>query len=229
MRKEDLVSPNKDINENREMALELIQLLGKPPHIATKEDKQWFWVDMETPCDKETAWAYINYNIDTLGDKYNYIFRVTEWFSEFYRYMPELLYDRLDGTGQIDWNLFFTLAYPLPGNLGIPFHTMINKLNVAQLRLVKEKIVQEIYDDKELRKRVYTHGLIPSIYTYYMPYQLIRKRLIELDKRLNRERRQEIDRAIHPKPRPEILELAQLVKEGFTITGSEDGKIFLSK
>lgn len=176
-----LLSPNPDINENREFAVGFIKEFGYIPHNATKEDIEWFWQDMDIDCDKETAWDYVTPNFPTLNQQYP--FKVTEWFMEFYRYMPECLYYHYDKTGQIDWNLFFTLAYPLPKPLGIPFKVMISKVNVAQLRLVKEQIKDEIWNDPKLRHDVLKGELIPSIYIYYLPYWTIRKAIIERQKK----------------------------------------------
>lgn len=189
-----LISPNQDINYDRENAVILMDKYNKEPHPATREDIAWFWQDFGMECEKEIAWDYVQPRIRDLSEQYPFL--TTEWFMNFYRYMPDIIDKGLDGTGQIDWNLFFSLAYPLPGGLAVPFRYMIEKLNVAQLREVREQIVDEVWIDPEMKKSIFKWGTIPTIYTYYMPYQLIRKRVIEKDQKYQREKRKEREKSI---------------------------------
>ena len=206
------VSPNPDINEDRGNALELIKIWKKEPHVATKKDIRWFWEDMDMDdVESEIVWAYVTPKVDKLSQMYP--FRVTEWFENFYRFMPDILPLGLDGTGQIDWNLFFSLAYPLPGGLAVPFRSMVRKLNVAQLRLVKEKIINEIWEDKDLRKKIINWDLIPSIYIHYMPYQLIRKRVVEKDKKMQKNIRKEAVRDLEARSYGTLRELFNQVEQ----------------
>lgn len=185
-----LISSNPDITYDRENAVLLMQKFGKEAHPATREDIRWFWQDLDMECETDIAWDYVQPRIRELSEMYPFL--VTEWFMNWYRFMPDIIEERIDGTGQIDWNLFFSLASPLPGGLAIPFYKMIEKLNVAQLREVKAQIVDEIWNDKEMRKSIFNWGNIPTIYTYYMPYQAIRNRVIEKDKKYQFEKRKEL-------------------------------------
>lgn len=189
-----LVSSNSDITYDRENAILLIEKFGKEAHPATREDIRWFWQDIEMECETDVAWDYVQPRVRELSGQYPFL--ITEWFMNWYRFMPDIIEKGIDRTGQIDWNLFFSLAYPLPGGLAVPFCVMIEKLNVAQLREVKVQIVDEVWKDPEMRKNIFKEEGIPSIYTYYMPYQTIRKRVIEKDKKTEREKIKERERSI---------------------------------
>jgi len=189
-----LVSPNPDINENREIGIDLIKECNKTPHQATAGDIAWFWQDLDMPLESDIAWEYVNPRIKELCGMYS--FAVTEWFMEFYRYMPEVLDLKLDRTGQIDWNLFFSLAYPLPGGLAVPFHAMINKLNVAQNRIVRKQIIEEIWNNEDLRVKVMKWENIPSIYTYYIAYPIIRNAIERRVQKELKEKRREINQSV---------------------------------
>jgi len=179
-----IISPNPDINENRQWQINWITAHNLEPVMATKEDVDWFWADMDLEIDSETAKEYVNNHLKALCDRYPFL--LTEFFEEFYRYMPDCLYYELDKVGPIDWNLFFTLAYPLPPLPCLSFRVMINKLNWAQLRIVKNQIIEEIWNNKELRRRVLEEEVISSLYTQYIPYLTIRKRLLERAKKEER-------------------------------------------
>ena len=168
-----------------------MEMFNKDAHPATKEDIRWFWQDIDIDCDTETAWDYVTPQVDKLSEQYPFL--ITEWFENWYRFMPDIIDKGIDRTGQIDWNLFFSLAWPIPGGLAVPFYLMIKKLNVAQNRIVRIQIVDTIWKDKELRTKIINWELIPSIYINYMPYQLIRKRVIEKDKKINADKRKEAE------------------------------------
>lgn len=214
-----LVSTNPDITYDRENAILLMQKHGKEAHGATREDIRWFWQDLDMECETEIAWDYVQPRIRELSEMYPFL--VTEWFMNFYRFMPDIIEKGIDRTGQIDWNLFFSLAYPIPGGLAVPFYKMIEKLNVAQLREVREQIVDEIWNDPEMRKKIFKEEGIPSKYTYYMAYQTIRNRVIEKDKKYQREKIKERERAIgkscyerQKELRPFFNQVLQAQKEG---------------
>jgi len=187
-----LVSPNPDINENRKIGIELIEEYNKTPHVATKEDIHWFDQDLDMIIDSDVAWDYVTPRIKELSEMYP--FYITEWFEEFYRYMPELLPTGRDGTGQIDWNIFFSLAYPLPKLPYLSFRSMIQKLDVAQNRIVRAQIKEEIWNDKELRRKIMNWENIPSIYTNYIAYQTIRKAIVERHEKQERALQREKER-----------------------------------
>jgi len=158
----------------------MIERFHKSPHPATVEDTRWFWKDM----DQEEGWAYdlakdwiSNWDI-FLKLNEQYPFELTEWLMEWYSYMPEALSYKLDGAGTIDWNLFFTLIYPLPSTK-YPFICLIKAVNVKQNQIVREQIFDTISKDPELSKRVLNNEVIPSIYTHYTTYKRIRREVVK--------------------------------------------------
>lgn len=224
----NLVSSDSDINENRQYALELMQQLGREAHIATLADRRWFWEDLEIECDTSFAWEYVNRNLDML--RKTYPFRCAEWFSEFYRYMPEALGGKMSIVGAIDWNLFFSLAYPLPKPLSIPFCVMIDKLDIQLTREVKKEIAQDVWDDKDLRKRVFKREVLPSIYTYYMTYQQLRKRVIKIDEAHQKAIRVEAEGDKHRNYyASQVDKCGTLLRNGWVFDGIVNGKASFSK
>jgi len=187
-----LKSPNPDINSNRAWQLEWIEKHKLPYYKTTKADVKWFWEDLDIEDDSATVREFVDQNLKPLCDRYAFL--LTEFFEEFYRYMPECLWNRWDNVGQLDWDLFFTLAYPLPALPCSSFRTLIKKLNLAQLRIVKVQIMNEIWDSPEYRRRVLHEEVLPALYTQYIPYETIRRemvrrfekktRLMEVEKRI---------------------------------------------
>ena len=213
------ISPNPDVNEARKLGIEFIEKYNKTPHVATKDDKEWFWQDLELLVDTDVAWEYVEPRVKVLSDMYP--FAITEWITDFYSYMPEMFHYKLDGVGQIDWNIFFTLAYPLPKGMAISFHFLMKKLNVAQNRIVRRQIIDEIWNNKDLRLKVMRWEPIPSIYTYYIAYPTIRRRIEErAHKELGTKRTEarsdmEIGRANHDKQMRELFKMVESAqKEG---------------
>jgi len=153
----------------------MITKYSRDPYVATSEDIRWFWADLDIATDHELAREYVNNNLESLNEKYP--FEVTEWLLNWYRFMPDII-GKYNGTGQVDWNLLFTLIKPLP-QLPVPFHSVIEKLNVKQNKLVREQIYDECYENEELRKRIINYRPIPSRYTYYTPYSKIRKEVVK--------------------------------------------------
>lgn len=173
-----LISPNQDINDDRAGGIEMIQGLHKTPYVAIKDDVRWFEADMDIDTDHETtviAKEYVEKHFELLNNKYP--FELTEWLMNWYRFMPEALYYRWDNTGQLDWNIFFTLIYPLPG-LPCPFCLLIDKLNVKQNQMVREQIYMECYKNKILRNNLINLEVIPTMYTHYASYWKIRKEVL---------------------------------------------------
>lgn len=180
-----LFSRNPDLIEDRKTAVELIELYGKTPYHATKDDIAWFWADLriETePGDSQMAKDYVEENIEKLNTRYP--FPVTEWFCNFYRYIPDIIGQKIDNTGQVDWDLFFTLANPRPGFI-CPFWMTIEKLDVKQNQLARRQIYRECADNPELRNKLIKGDVIPSMYTYYVSYQKIRKEVLKLTKTID--------------------------------------------
>lgn len=224
----NIVSTDSDINENRQYALEIMEDEGFAPHVATPEDIHWFWEDYDIKCGAEPAWEYINKNLDTL--RVRYPFRCSEWFSEFYRYMPEALYYKMPFVGIVDWNLFFSLAFPLPKSLPVPFYVMINKLDVQLLREEKQRLAQEVWDDKELRKRVFKGEVLPAIYLYYITYQQLRKRVISIDKAHQKAIRADAEGDKHRNYHAsQVDKCGTLLRNGWLLDGIVDGKASFSK
>ena len=209
-----IISPNPDINQLRDDALELMQTLGKKASPATREDIHWFWEDqgMDLEMDKDLAWDYVNSNFEALDKQYP--FDVTEWFMEFHRYMPDCLKFHWDRAGLIDWNLFMSLAKPLPTLNTTSFKMMITKLNVAQQRREKEKIKTMCWKDPTLRDKLVKGEIIPAKLTELIPYQSLRKTVVD---RLQEELR------------PKFEEMLKLQKQGVEIElvtprGARNGK-----
>lgn len=109
-----------------------------------------------------------------------YPFELTEWFLEWYRYMPEAISERMDNTGRVDWNIFFTLLGKEPLYDSSSFYLLVKALNVYQSRLVREFIYKSVAEDPKLRKRVLNHKPLPSIYTFYTPYGKIYREVVKL-------------------------------------------------
>jgi len=177
-----LNSPNQDVNENRRLGLELVEKLSRKPHIATKSDIKWFWEDLNDfdldPTELYSlAKTYIERNFDELNKAYP--FELTEWFLDWYRYMPDALYMGLDNTGQVDWNIFFTLAAEKLSDSS-SFHYVIKALNVTQSQYVRKAIYQKIADDPDLRDKVMKYQPLPSIFTNYCSYDRIRKEVARI-------------------------------------------------
>ncbi len=210
-----VASPNPDITENRIAAFEMLEKYNKPVFRHTEEDIHRFWQDFDMEVEKEDAWDYVNYNYVKLCEMYP--FEVTEWFMEFFRYMPECLWYHYDDAGDVDWCCFFSLLYPLPGNLGISYCEMIKKLNVSQNRQVKRQILDEIWNDPDLKHKILRGDLVPSIYIYYTPYQTLRKAIIERQEKYNRALKKEKKEQIsgHTPP-PWLKEAHKLRQEGKT-------------
>jgi len=98
---------------------------------------------------------------------------------DWYGYMPDPLAFKWDKAGQIDWNLFISLAYPLPGTLPVPFFCLIRKVNTVQRGLVREQIYASCYSDLVLRNKVLKGMSLPPLYTYYAVYSKIRKEVVK--------------------------------------------------
>lgn len=174
------ISTNEDINEDRHNAVELIQKYSKKPVVAEQGDIRWFWADLRIEYDRELEQLVkeiVIQNLDILSTSYP--FDTSEWIVNWYRFMPDIIERRIDGTGQIDWNLFFSLVYPLKTCGAYSFQTLIHKLNIKQNQLVRQEIYQECYDDPKLRKSLLNREVIPPIYTYYTPYNKIRKEVMK--------------------------------------------------
>jgi len=172
-----LISPNPDITDLRKAAVGILTDEEKTPHIATKLDVAWFWKDMNQYPEVELAGSYIDMHLEELNTQY--CFKLTEWMLEWYRFMPDALQFKLDRTGPVDWNLFCSLAFPLPETLPVPFHCFIRKLNVVQRGIVREQIYEECYTNRKLRNRVLKGEVIPARYTTYAAYSRIRKEVIK--------------------------------------------------
>ena len=163
----------------------MIERFHKSPHQATPEDVKWFWRDMDredssnytfSKCALENWKFFLK-----LNDQYP--FELTEWLMEWYSYMPDAIYAKLDGAGGIDWNLFFTLIYPL--NIeDLAFICTVKALNVKQNQLVRDQIFDTITKDPDLSKRVLNNEAIPSIYTSYTTYKRIRTEVIKRTKKI---------------------------------------------
>ena len=171
------ISPNPDINNLRRTGMLLIEDFKKEVHLASKEDVRWFWEDINIETDTEASWEYVNTHLSILNTQY--IFYITEWFMEFYRYMPEVIEARLDRAGLIDFNIFFTLASPIVRPTCTSFQEMLTKLNTWQTRKAKEQIKRDCWENIDLRTKLLQGDLIPSIYLEYIPYQTLRKVILE--------------------------------------------------
>ena len=158
----------------------LIKKYSKTPVIAQKSDRDWFWGDIDIEWDQELeeeAKEIVRANYDVLEQRYP--FEISEWFVNWYRFMPEIIEKHISGTGQVDWNLFFSLAYPLKTCGAYSFQTLIHKLNIKQNQDVRQQIYQDCYDDPKLRQAIVNGDVIPPIYTYYTPYSKIRKEVLK--------------------------------------------------
>lgn len=174
------VSSDEDINDDRKNAVMLIKKYSKTPIIAQKSDRDWFWGDLDIEWDQELeeeAKEIVRANYNAL--EAHYPFQISEWFVNWYRYMPEIIDKHIRGTGQIDWNLFFSLAYPLKTCGAYSFQTLIQKLNFRQAQDVRQQIYQDCYDNPKLRQAIINGDVIPPIYTYYTPYSKIRKEVLK--------------------------------------------------
>lgn len=181
-----LISPNPQINELRQNGLWFIEHFNREPHIATKADIKWFWGDYDLEIDSEVAWEYVNENLHELNAQYS--FGVTEWFMEFYRYMPDCLEFNWDKVGAPDWNIFFTLAYPLPHLTYTSFQITIKKLNIAQTRQLKINLKEEIWNSEELREKLFKGEPISAYYLQYFTYAHLRNYIIDRKKKALRNR-----------------------------------------
>lgn len=207
-----LASTNPDINDLRAWQINWIKLHDLPFHQATREDIAWFWEDLDIEIDSDTAKEYVAQNLSPLNDRYAFL--LTEFFEEFYRYMPDALGYNLFKVGPVDWNLFFTLAFPLPPMPCTSFRVLVNKLNWAQLRLVKEKIMDEVWDSPEYRRRALHEEALPALYTQYIPYPRIRKEMIRRFNQYSRSLEEE-KRLSFGSGTPEWLKAAsRLVEQG---------------
>lgn len=174
-----LHTKDQDINDLRSTGIKLVEKFrASKVYLPKLKDLKWFkeeWeVYFEVPvpeCDEFILNNYEEYNK-------HYPFLMTEWFLEWYELHMDFVRYTLKGGEGFDWRLFFSLAYPLPETLTIPFYRMVKRLNVRQLVDVKREIVEDIWKNPDLRQRVFKGEIIPSIFTYYMPYQQIRTRIV---------------------------------------------------
>ena len=197
------VSPNRLVNETRESALLLIKQFSKKILSTTKFDIDWFWKDFygppldspENPYSQEwKEWSkeytdgykedtkytkeIVRNNIETIS-KY-YPIDIVTWTSSWYDYMPEFIDFNLFRTGKIDWDLFFSVVSPIK-QWGAPsFSLFIEKLNNYQGKLESERLIQECYDNVELRTRIIDGIILPSKYTEYDGYWVISKRVHDI-------------------------------------------------
>jgi len=157
----------------------MIEKFKKVPHTATREDVRWFWqdMDMDDPGNYALAKAAVAEDKRFLRWNEQYPHELTEWLREWYTYMPDALSLHLDGAGQIDWNLLFTLIEPI-NTAGIPFICLRKALNVRQNQIVREQIYTEITNDPILRGKILNCKPIPAIYTHYTPYFTIQKEVL---------------------------------------------------
>jgi hypothetical protein len=177
--KKSLWSPNPDIIEDRKNAIELIQEFDKEFVYAKPEDIQWFWRDMDIDFDKvvnELAKEVVELKFEK-DLALRYPFGVSEWLDNWYRFMPEII-GELDNTGQVDWNLFFSLVYPLPP-LTVPFNVLSKKLNIKWNRVIRDQIYWDCYNDPVVKEKLIKGEIIPSIYTYYTSYSKIRNEVMK--------------------------------------------------
>ena len=188
----------------------MIEKFHKEPHVATKEDIRWFWKDMDSTSVESYALAKEAVADDEKFSKWNdqYPFELTEWIREWYTYMPDALSLKLDKTGQIDWNLLFTLIEPISSG-GLPFIDLIKALNIRQNQLVREQIYKTVAEDPVLREKVLHYQPIPSIYTHYTPYGKIYREVV---------RRIKPQRSTAPRGSLSIFKRAEkLVKSGVPV------------
>jgi len=176
-----LISPDPDMTEDRVGALEMIEKFNKNPHFATKEDIRWFWKDMDMDSHESYMLAKTEVAREEKFIKWNnqYPFELTEWVMEWYSYMPDAISFRLNGAGQIDWNLIFTLIEPL-NTEGIPFICLVKALNVRQNQMARQQIYRTIAEDPILRQKVLNHEPISPIYTHYTPYSKIHREVVKI-------------------------------------------------
>jgi hypothetical protein len=165
------------IAQNRKMALLLIDRWHKDKIHATQEDVNWFWKDLKSSEDYSLEFYMLQVEPKALEIDQHYPFEITEWFLEFYRYMPDCLIHKWDGACEVDWHLFFCLAKPLYLIPGISFYSMISRLNIIQLRHVKDQIVDTVLEDAELLRRVVDNENLPPQYTYYLPWKSLKRRV----------------------------------------------------
>jgi len=173
-------SKNPDVNDLRKNGIFLIKKhRNSKYYIPTQEDIRWYnkdWKD-DGLVDVKTADEYVKANIEDLNKRYPFL--VTEWFCEWYDIMPD---HHLLCPGELitkgDWILFFTLVNPLPGNIAISFCRLVKRLDVKQLVFIKREIVEAVWNDRDQRRKILTGDGIKAIYTYYMPYQEIRGRIL---------------------------------------------------
>lgn len=206
------ISPNEDINEDRRNAIELIKKYSKSLIISLKGDIEWFWGDLRIEYDKELeedTKRIVLENYSILSS--HYPFDVSEWVVNWYRFMPEIIEKHIDGTGKIDWNLFFSLVYPIKTCGAYSYQTLIHKLNIKQNQQVREEIYQECYEDSKLRKALINREVIPPIYTYYTPYNKIRK---EVMKKAGLPSEEQLDRSLERK----VFRIANRIKSNSNCT-----------
>jgi len=165
----------------RKNALWLIDRCKKEPHPATREDITWYERDLScNDCDKDgkaLARDYVKGHFEQLNDKYPFL--VSEWFEEFYYIAADSLMLRDGDTSIVDYNLFFTLAFPLPVPLVVTFRQTIKVLNKYQRGRLKTYIVNHCYADPEIRDKILKEEAIAGHYTRYISYPRLRERIIQ--------------------------------------------------
>lgn len=165
--------------------MELIEKLGRKPHVATGEDIKWFWEDyglynydaLDEPELYKNAKEYIARNFEELNKILP--FELTEWLLNWYSFMPDAFFYKKDRVGRVDWNILFTLIGENPPTDSSSFYLVTKALNVAQGRLVRESIYKTVAEDPVLRDKVINYKPLPLMYTYYTPYGKIRKEVLK--------------------------------------------------
>lgn len=183
-----LIAKDPDINEDRKNAVGLIKKYNKNFIIATKDDQIWFKEDIEVKLDKELeeeAKDIVSKNWEKMSDSYP--FDISEWIVNWYRFMPEAFISKKSGAGQVDWNLFFSIISPIHYYGIYCFQTMIHKLNIKQNKEVRQLIYRDCFNNQELRQKLINNEPIPSIYTNYTPYTKIRREVLKMVQKLDKD------------------------------------------
>lgn len=220
-----------DLNDLRENGVGLIKRFrGGKVHHATKADLQWFKEDwevfFETPvklCDE-----YVTKNLDELIKRYPFL--VTEWLVEWYDIQMDLpIKYTLSMPYYADWNLFFSFVYPLPPNIAIPFYRLVRRLDVKENILIKKQIVDDIWNNTDLRQKVVHGEGIPAVYTYYISYQQLRQRILTRNKAGYEGAQAELA-AFKGTKQPEwYKEMSKLVREGYVFKELVGGEAVWTK
>ena len=174
-----LLSSEKDVTDLRELGVGFIEKYNKEPYKALKKDLDWLYEDLDIFVYSDYAWPIINKNIQRLISQYT--FELTEWLMEFYSFVPFWYEIKDPAVNIVDFNIFFTLARPIPTieEIAVPFYLTIEKLDVFYQRAAREATIQHVLETPELLVKVIKGDIVPPNILNYITYGNLRSKVLQ--------------------------------------------------